>query len=478
MSQKLLASFSLYTLGQLLTQLLSIALLPLYLKKLTLEDYGIVASLMSVATFFNALMQYGSGPTVMRYYYEFGKNSTEFKGFFTSILVFNFLANIILTVLIIFVYENIFSFLLPDIEISTYIYYIIFYSFFFAFPILNLSLFRVESKPIKFLLFSIAQFVISFVCIYYMVAVLDGGAFGKIKGEFWARVPLFIIGFYLFKKYINFSAVRLSYIKEGLKYGIPLMFQAILWWALYKLDYFLINRELGNEGVGLFNVGFQVSYLLITLGISFSLAWTPHFFSIAEKEDTKRLYGNLVGNFLMFLSFLGLIAILFTSDGLILLQAEDYLKINLFLPYLILGAIFQSGYYMVQQLLFYSKRTILIPIILGVFMTLIITLEYVILPDFGLLGLSIIKCFGFIGIFTTTLLVGLKFYHFKLNFRKVYTALFFLAGNSILVFYNEILYSGILTKIILVLANLILIWKINFFTLEERRFFKSVIRKK
>jgi O-antigen/teichoic acid export membrane protein len=477
MSDNLAKNFSLYTLGQLLTQLLSVLLLPLYLTKLSVEEYGIVASLMSVATFFNAVMQYGSGPTIMRYYYEYGKDSREFKGFFTSILLFNFFANVVLACLIYMVYQKVFALILPDIKITNYIWYIVFYSFFFAFPVLNLSLFRVESKPIKFLLFSITQFALSFGFIYYMIAILDGGALGKIKGEFWARLPLFIVGFYLFKKYINFAAIKLTYIKEGLKYGIPLMFQALLWWALYKLDYFLISKELGNEGVGLFNVGFQVSYLLITLGISFSLAWTPHFFSIANKESTKKLYGNLVGNFLMLLSFLGLIAILFVSEVLTLLGAQEYIKINSFLPYLVLGAIFQSGYYMVQQLLFYSKKTILIPIILGVFLTIIITLEYVFLPKYGLIGLSIIKCLGFMGIFIATLLVGFKYYYFKLNNRKIYVTMLFLIVNAILIFYQGILNMGILFKIFLIIGNLALLWQIKFFTLDEKRIIKKIIKR-
>ena len=100
MSIALLKNFSYYTLGQLITQLLSLLLLPLYLIKLSVEEYGIVASIMSVSIFLNALMQYGICPAIMRFYYDFEKKSKEFSGFFTSLLVYTIISNLILIELI------------------------------------------------------------------------------------------------------------------------------------------------------------------------------------------------------------------------------------------------------------------------------------------------------------------------------------------------------------------------------------------
>ena len=77
---------------------------------------------------------------------------------------------------------------------------------------MNLSLFRVESKPIKFLMFNLVQFCLSFILIYYLVVNLQRGALGKIQGEFYARIPLFIIGFLLFRKYLSIKTVQWKYI--------------------------------------------------------------------------------------------------------------------------------------------------------------------------------------------------------------------------------------------------------------------------
>ena len=433
MEVKLIKNFSLYTIGQFLSQILSLIMLPVYLKFLTVEDYGIVASLMAIATFMNAIMQFGSGPTIMRYYYDYQGDKEGFKGFFTSVLTFLLIANILIIISVLIGQRAIFGFLIPHVNISDYIYYLLFYSFFFAVPMLNLALFRVESKPINFLGFNVFQFLISFSFIYILVVIMDKGALGKIQGEFWARIPMFVFGFYLFRKYLRINAISLRDIKKALKFGLPLLLQSLLWWALYKMDYFLIGNVLGNQGVGMFNVGFQISYVLITIGISFSLAWTPYFFSIATKEGTPIKYGNIICHFAVLLLFAGVIILLFAKQALLVLGAEDYLPILTFLPALIFGAIFQAGYYMIQQLLMFVKKTIYIPIILGIGLVLSFTGEYAGILYFGLVGLSIAKALGFIFVFIVTFWAGHKFYQISVRKTRILYIIISMLANVFLI---------------------------------------------
>lgn len=478
MSSKLLKNLSLYTVGQFLSQMLSIVLLPVYLKELTVEDYGVVASLMATGTFFNAIMQYGMGPTLMRFYYDFDNDRIEFSSFFSSILLFMIISNLIVVGIMVIVYEQLFAIILPSVEISNYIWYVLGYSFCFSIPILNLSLFRVESKPFKFLVFNLVQFALSFIIIYYFVVNLQMGALGKIKGEFYARIPLFIIGFALFYKYINLKSIKWRHMVDAWHYGIPLMFQAIIWWALYKIDYFLINIQLGNEGVGFFNVAFQLSFLLITLGISFSLAWTPHFYSIAKNKQTPKLYGNLIGNYLLLVMFCGAAILIFYRDVLFFFDAQKYLDIDSFVLYLIIGAIFQSTYYIVQQLLFYVKKTKLIPIILGGVLLIVFLAEYLSLKYSGLVLLSMVKAVGFFLITVITFLIGYKYYKIVLNKKKIAIAFTYFALVILLIYYFDILNLSIVYRVIILLALTILMILSGFLEKSEKEIIKKIIDSK
>lgn len=476
MSNKLLKNLSLYTLGQFLSQILSIVLLPIYLKELTVEDYGIVASLMATGTFFNAIMQYGMGPTIMRYYYDLQNNSWEFNSFFSSIVSFMLVSNLIIALIISLVYKQLFSTILPSVEMSAYIWYILGYSLCFSVPILNLSLFRVESKPVKFLLFNLVQFSLSFVFIYCLVVIMQRGALGKIQGEFYARIPLFIVGFILFRKYLSIKSIQWKYINVALKYGIPLMFQSLIWWALYKMDYFLINIELGNEGVGYFNVAFQLSFLLITLGISFSLAWTPHFYSIAKNSETPKKYGDLIGNYLFLVIFCASLILVFYKDILYLFNAEKYYGIESFILFLVIGAVFQSTYYIVQQLLFYEKKTKLIPIILGGVLVVVFLLEYLALKYSGLILLSIVKACGFLTITLLTYFVGNKYYSVLLNKKKVVLSIGYFAAIISMISLSDTLNLSIIIKLLLLVGFTLITMCLGFLKKEEKEGLRKLMR--
>lgn len=420
---------SLYTIGQFLSQALSFLLLPIYISQLSTDEYGIVAVFMAVGTFLNALMQYGFSPTLMRYYFEFKKDSLKFKSFFSSLLLFLFGGNLIIVLLIYIIHNFIYEFTLSSADVSIYIYYVIGYSFLYTFPLLNLSLFRVEGQAKKYFFFNLAQFFISFGVIYYFVVIQQDGAIGKIKGEFWSRLPLFLLSFYLYRNYFTFEKLDFVYLKKALKFGIPLMFQALLWWSLYRLDYFLIEKELGSTALGLYNVAFQISFVIITLGIAYSLAWTPHFFSIAKEKTTPKRYGNLIGNYFMFLSIVSIGIYFIGYHVLELIGGEQYLVIFDFLPWLLIGAIFQSGYYLIHQTIQYSKKTWSIPAILGLGIFVGFTLEYLLINKFELLGISIIKVITFSAIFVLTYLKGQSYYKIKIPTSKVITTLIVLTVN-------------------------------------------------
>ncbi|GAL82103.1 polysaccharide biosynthesis protein [Algibacter lectus] len=358
---------------------------------------------------------------------------------------------------------------------SAYIYYVIGYSFFFTFPLLSLSVFRVEGKAKQYFFFNLVQFFISFAVIYYFVVLQKDGALGKIKGEFWARLPLFIVSFYLYRKYFTLKGLDFSYIKKSLNFGIPLMFQSLLWWGLYRLDYFLIEKELGSTSLGLYNVAFQISFVVITLGISYSLAWTPHFFSIAKEKSTPKFYGNLIGNYFMLLTIVSTGIYFLGYHILEIIGGEKYLGIFEFLPCLLIGAIFQSGYYLIHQTIQYSKKTWSIPFILGLGVLVGFTLEYLFINKLELLGISIIKVLTFCSIFVLTYLKGQSYYKINIPRNKIIITIIFLVVNFSVGFILDYSITSLIIKLFILIFSVLGLWFfLPFFSEEE----KEIISKK
>lgn len=301
------------------------------------------------------------------------------------------------------------------------------------------------------------------------------GALGKIKGEFWARLPLFLVSFYLYRKYFTFKGLDFSYLKKALNFGVPLMFQSILWWSLYRLDYFLIEKELGTTSLGLYNVAFQISFVVITLGISYSLAWTPHFFSIAKEKSTPKFYGDLMGNYFMFLVIVSTGIYFFGYHILVIIGGEKYLGIFDFLPWLLIGAIFQSGYYLIHQTIQYSKKTWSIPAILGLGIFVGFALEYFLINKFGLLGISVIKVLTFCSIFVLTYLKGQSYYKIKIPRHKIILSIIVLIFNFSFGYILDYSMTSLVIKLFALSISILGLWfLLPFFSEAE----KEVIRKK
>ncbi|MEM6894844.1 MAG: oligosaccharide flippase family protein [Bacteroidota bacterium] len=469
MGNKFAKNISLYTIGQFLSQALAFVLLPIYISQLSVKEYGIVAVFMAAGTFLNAIMQYGLPPSIMRYYFDYKNNQGKFKSFFSSVLLFLVGANILVVLLLYVVYNFIYQFTLSSADVSLYIYYVIGYSFFFTFPLLNLSLFRVEGKAKEYLLFNLTQFFISFGVIYYFVVVQKEGALGKIKGEFWARTPLFLASFYLYKNYFTLKGLSFSYAKKAINFGIPLMFQTLIFWCLYRLDYFLIERELGGATLGLYNVAFQISFVVITLGIAYSLAWTPHFFSISRNKGTPRLYGNLIGNYFMFSTIVSICIYFLGYHVLQAIGGEEYLGVFGFLPWILIGAIFQSGYYLIHQTIQYSKKTWSIPLIVGIGVFLGMALEYLLINQMGLLGIGIIKFVTFGAIFLLTYYKGRSYYKIEIPRNKIVFSALILAVNFGIGAILDYGFISLTIKILLLLSSVLSIWFVlPFFSNEEK----------
>ena len=474
-NSSLTKNISLYTVGQFLAQALSFALLPIYINKLSVSEYGVVAVFMAVGTFLNAIMQYGFSPTLLRYYFDFKDDPKKFNSLFSTLILFLVAGNIAILAILYLIHNYVYELSISGVEVSDYIYYVLGYSFLFTFPLLNLSLFRIKGKAKEYLFFNITQFFISLGVIYYFVVINEEGALGKIKGDFWARVPLFLISFFLYKRYFTLKNLKASYLKASLRFGIPLMLQSLLWWGLYRLDYFLIENQLGSDYLGLYNLSFQISFVIITVGISFSLGWTPHFFSIADKKSTPRLYGNIIGNYIAFITVACIFIQIVGYHVFNVIGGQKYFEIFTFLPWLLVGAIFQSSYYLIHQTIQYSRKTCSIPLILGLGILASFILEYVFIKEYKLFGISIIKILTFGFVFILTFYVGQKHYKIRVPRVKIISAIIILAVNFGIGFFLDYELSDFIIKLLILLSSIVIVlYFLPFFSLRE----KSILFKK
>lgn len=206
-----------------------------------------------------------------------------------------------------------------------------------------------------------------------------------VEGRLWAQSTVYMAAaLFSFislanKGYIKFK-VNVAYIKDALKFGVPLIPHVVGGFMLATIDRVIVSDSLGVDRVGVYMVAVQLSLGLYILADAFNKAFMPWLFSQLEKNNNLNDVQVVKVSYL-FAVFLLIVVILsfFLSSWVVgLVAGDDFLDAASVLPLLVLAQAFHGMYYLVTNYLFYQRKTHLTAMItiasgsLGVFVVLVL----------------------------------------------------------------------------------------------------------
>ena len=108
---------------------------------------------------------------------------------------------------------------------------------------LNLDIWRLEEKPVRYGLYSVSFAVCNFILSFWLIVGMKMGWEGRVYAWWILGVLYFFISliFLVKRKYLIFYKPRLSLVKETLIYGIPLIPHTVSFWLKQGLDRYIIN---------------------------------------------------------------------------------------------------------------------------------------------------------------------------------------------------------------------------------------------
>ena len=217
-------------------------------------------------------------------------------------------------------------------------------------PLLQLVLFQSDEKPVKYLLFSIGQTIIDFALSFVFVIIFKYGFLGRLFGIYLSSLVFSFYGVYLLvkKEYIQFT-LSIDKIKDFLSFGIPLIPHAIGGTIIAMSDRYFISYYFDNASVGVYTVAYQVGALVLLFGTSVNQAWGPMQFKLLKnKEPVMKITYSLGIIFVI----VGLGVYIFSDIIFSILVDSSYWEAKEYFPFLLLGFIFQSVYFLVANFLF------------------------------------------------------------------------------------------------------------------------------
>ncbi len=231
---------------------------------------------------------------------------------------------------------------------------------------IRLGQWQVRNNPFKFGIFLISLSSTNLIISLYLVVYSDMQIEGRVLGILFAAAFFSIIGFLsLIRNKLVSPKVCKIYLKDAIKFGVPLIPHTIGFFLILGVDRAFISHKLGLESAGIYMVAVQFSLAASIILNGINKAFSPWLFNILNRDlYTEKLKVVRITYLMYFLISCAVVLSFFISGPLVnFVVGPDYLDAAIFVPLLILGQGIKGFYLLVTNYMFYEKKTEIISFI-------------------------------------------------------------------------------------------------------------------
>jgi len=379
-----------YSIGNILIKLSGVILIPLYLRFISEEEYGVVTLFETLFQFIMILSGFGVKGGFMRWYHDMNGEDEKKKLFFTSWsfnLSTSFLTISFAGVFLFFFSYEIFQY---QLEVSTILFFLsaTFFRLLFDLPF---YLLKIEQKAVAQTGWLFLNISLLLITTFYFLEVEKMG----VKGIYLAQLISHSITFVFLLPLILRSIIpsfNKPVLKSMLHYGLPLAISNILTTVLTLSDRHIINQYQNLGEVAGYSMGFKVANLIQMVVIaSFITGYTNYYFKNLHNEDNQALFQRILRYFIVIVSLGGIFIVLFSPEIIyIVSMGSEFFQASVpIVPVLMLGLMFAGLRQLFTLPLNKHKKTRRISIILVVSAIVNLGGNFLLIPVIGKMGASV-----------------------------------------------------------------------------------------
>lgn len=384
----LLKSSLIYTLSDAINKAVPFFILPILSYYLLPSDYGIVANYSVLMSIFSIFVMIGVNGAIGVNYYRISKEELS-RLIFNGLLLIS-ISTIIIFALVLSFHETIYSFVKVPI---TYQLLAVVMSLAAALTGINLSLWRLEEKPLKFGVYQISQTALNVGLSLVLVVVYKLGWVGRINGILVASLSFGLLSLILIYKrgYLSIQFNK-ALLLGVLAFGLPLIPHSLSFWMRSGIDRIFITKFVGETATGLYSTGFQFGILIAFLTGAFNNAFVPYMYKLLSEEDEQKLNRNKENLKKMILMGMGALIVLcsvftlFSKFILTYLFSDKYADASQFIFWAILSQTFQGMYLFFVNYIFFMKKTKGLATITFTCAAIQVVLSYTLIINIGAIG--------------------------------------------------------------------------------------------
>ncbi len=368
--------------GRVCTQLISFFLLPLYTSYLNTSEYGIVDLIQTYVTLFVPIITLELEMSIFRYLVDARSSKKETNKLISNNFFVLFISLFIFTCL----------YLIINCFINIPFKWIILIDVFVCVLSGNfLQIARGFGKTLDFSISCILTGLTTVISNIILIIFFHMGAEGMIISMALANGVCSLYLFIRLKLYskIKLQKVDFKLLKEMYKYSLPLIPNGISWWIVNVSDRSIISWILGAGANGLYAISNKFPTIISSLTGIFNLSWAESAALHINSKDRDEFFSDITNTVIKLFSALGVGMIACMPFVFPILIDQKYLEAYNYIPFLILGTVFNVVICLYSQVYLAKKlsKQVATTAIIGAIINVII--NFLLIRKLGLYAASL-----------------------------------------------------------------------------------------
>ena len=445
---RILRNSGLYSFVSFLQKGAAFFLLPVYTACLTPEDYGTLSVIQALVSFFSIFLLLSLDGAASRFH--FFSEDKYFRAKIWGTILLLVLGNSIVLggILIIFnrwlvepfakgipFYPLIFLALLATILSPLYLFF--------------QRWLQVTQQGGRYVVNMLLNFIVLTTLNIVALVVFKQGVLGWMYATLITSILFFLYSLIVFVPNVRFKPNR-TIVTDAYKYSLPLLPHSVSSCFMSMMDRVLINNFLGTAKTGLYSVGYQFGSVVGIITSSVNQAFSPWFMERVQRDRQNLsdiyVFAECAITGYCFLAF---VISFFSPEVIRIMTSETYYLAWKPVVFVSFGQVFLGLYFFLSMPL-WLKRTKYVFLVTLVSALTSITLNYLFIPIWGIMGAAIALCISLFICSAWSLYLSLKVEpDIIFPWHKMYFEVFLFLFLSLSVFGIELLFESWSIKLII-----------------------------
>lgn len=394
----------LYSIGTILSRVVSFAMLPLYTRYLTPADYGLL-QILELALDITAILISGAATAgIMRFYFkaktERERNTVLFTGWGTQVGL-----NVIGTVLLLLAAPFIWHLVLGEAGTVSMVRIAAVNFTVGALLYVPMLMLQADQRPRAFIATSIGKLVLQLSLNILFLVWFHWGPRGILLSTLFANIAVGLVMSWILVRRTGISWDWSTY-RMLRRFAVPLQVSNGGTFILTFGDRFFLEHLHGLGSVGIYGLAYQFGFLISgTVAGPFTQAWNPQRWQLVQESaavrDTRTNRGFLFGDLIVVSAAVGIA--LFIRPIIYVMTTPAFYSAVYIVPLILLAYVFQVWTSVVDFGIQVSERTRYTSFATWVSVIVVLVLYFALIPRFGGMGAAVATLIAMIVRFGCTL---------------------------------------------------------------------------